>query len=160
MITSRVAVVLPVELIASPLPDDAEHAGRAQPADNNLGGMVGLHAALVLEPLFRILWVPRNLPLLQRHSELGVFVSLGIQIHGEFWRLAFLPADALGLGQDGQDVQPGLQRPVDEVQDAVFVLPGSHDGRGAAHGFLLDDPRPVPEHGDGISDSYGVVRGK
>ena len=23
----------------------------------------------------------------------------------------------------------------------MFVLPGSHDGRGAAHGFLLDDPR-------------------
>ena len=23
----------------------------------------------------------------------------------------------------------------------MFVLPSSHDGRGAAHGFLLDDPR-------------------
>ena len=36
---------------------------------------------------------------------------------------------------------------MDEVRDAVFVLSGSHDGRGAVRGFLLDDPRPVWEHG-------------
>ena len=49
----------------------------------------------------------------QCRSELGVFVSLGVRIRGEFRRLAFLA---------------GLQLPVvafqnvDEVRDAVFVL--------------------------------------
>ena len=63
------------------------------------------------------------------HSELRMFVSLGVQIRGEFRRLAFRLA-----------FLPGLQRPVDEVQDAVFVLSGSYQGRCPACGFLLDDP--------------------